>query len=39
PYTLVKDTRTNFETNNVDKVLEGDLDDFIDAYLTYNISS
>ncbi|MEX0668369.1 MAG: peptide chain release factor 2 [Candidatus Saccharimonadales bacterium] len=39
PYTLVKDTRTNFETNNVDRVLDGDLDDFIDAYLTYNISS
>lgn len=37
PYTLVKDTRTNYETNDAEKVLEGDLDDFIDAYLTSQI--
>jgi peptide chain release factor 2 len=31
PYKMVKDHRTNFESGNPDKVLEGDLDDFIDA--------
>lgn len=33
PYTLVKDTRTNYETPNVDKVLSGDIQEFLDAYL------
>lgn len=33
PYTLVKDTRTKYETNNAQGVLDGDLDPFIDAYL------
>lgn len=33
PYTLVKDTRTNFETSNVDKVLDGDIQDFLEEYL------
>lgn len=33
PYTMVKDHRTNFETGNGDKVLDGDLDPFILAYL------
>lgn len=33
PYKLVKDTRTKFETVNIDDVLDGKLDDFIDAYL------
>ena len=33
PYSLVKDTRTGVETSNVDKVLDGDLDQFIEAYL------
>ncbi len=34
PYTLVKDTRTKHETNNAQGVLDGDLDPFIEAYLT-----
>ena len=34
PYTLVKDTRTAFETSNVNAVMDGDLDGFINAYLT-----
>lgn len=33
PYTLVKDTRTKFETNNAQGVLDGDLDAFMEAYL------
>ncbi len=33
PYTMVKDHRTNYETGNGDKVMDGDLDDFISAYL------
>lgn len=35
PYKLVKDTRTDFESTNPDAVLDGDLDDFIDAELKY----
>jgi peptide chain release factor 2 len=33
PYKLVKDLRTNYETSNVQAVLDGDLNDFIKAYL------
>ncbi len=33
PYTLVKDTRTGYETGNVQGVMDGDLDGFINAYL------
>ena len=33
PYTLVKDTRTNYETSNVDDVLDGEINDFLEAYL------
>lgn len=35
PYKLVKDHRTDFESSQAEKVLEGDLDDFIDAYLRW----
>jgi peptide chain release factor 2 len=34
PYQLVKDTRTAFETSQIDSVMDGDLDGFINAYLT-----
>ena len=33
PYKMVKDLRTNYETGNVNAVLDGDLDGFIKAYL------
>lgn len=33
PYKMVKDHRTNIETGNVTRVLDGDIDDFIEAYL------
>jgi len=35
PYTMVKDTRTAAETGDVNRVLDGDLDLFIDAYLRH----
>jgi len=34
PYKLIKDLRTNYEETNVEKVLDGELDGFIEAYLT-----
>ena len=34
PYQLVKDHRTNFEDGNIDNVMDGDIDGFINAYLT-----
>ena len=33
PYSMIKDHRTNVETSNVNKVLDGDLDLFIESYL------
>jgi peptide chain release factor 2 len=35
PYTLVKDHRTNLEKGNVQAVLDGDIDDFIQSYLRF----
>jgi peptide chain release factor 2 len=35
PYKMVKDHRTNIETGNVNRVLDGDIDDFIEAYLLH----
>ena len=34
PYTLAKDTRTGYEMTNINAVMDGDLDGFINAYLT-----
>ena len=33
PYTLAKDHRTGFESSNIDAVMDGDIDGFINAYL------
>ncbi len=35
PYTMVKDHRTNFESGNVDAVMDGGLDGFINAFLKW----
>jgi len=37
PYKLVKDHRTSFESTNPDKVLDGDLDGFMDAFLRWRV--
>ena len=36
PYTLAKDTRTGFENSNINAVMDGDIDGFINAYLSAN---
>ena len=33
PYSLIKDHRTGYEVGNVQRVMDGEIDDFIDAYL------
>jgi len=38
PYKMVKDHRTNFETQNIDAVLDGYLSDFMEAYLSWRVS-
>ena len=35
PYTLVKDHRTNFSTGNIQAVMDGEIDDFIESYLHF----
>ncbi len=39
PYQLVKDHRTDHQTGNVEAVLDGDLDPFIEAYLRYRMKA
>ena len=39
PYKLVKDTRTKYEETDVEAVLDGEIDGFIDAYLEMLIGS
>lgn len=38
PYKMVKDHRTGFEVGNVDSVMDGDLDGFVEAYLKQEMS-
>lgn len=38
PYKMVKDHRTGFEVGNVDSVMDGNIDGFIEAYLKQNIN-
>ena len=33
PYTMCKDHRTNFETSDIERVMDGDIQDFINEYL------
>jgi peptide chain release factor 2 len=35
PYTMVKDHRTNMETGNLQAVMDGEIDEFIQAYLSH----
>ena len=37
PYTMVKDHRTNYEVGNVEAVMDGDLDGFMESYLKSNL--
>ena len=37
PYTLVKDHRTNYEVGNVESVMDGNIDGFIEAFLKWNM--
>ena len=37
PYNLIKDHRTNCETSNIQKVLDGNIDEYIKEYLLFNM--
>ena len=37
PYNMVKDHRTGYEVGNIQAVMDGNIDDFIEAYLKYSI--
>ena len=37
PYTMVKDHRTNYEFGNVQAVMDGDIDGFMESYLKMKI--
>lgn len=37
PYSMIKDHRTEYETSNVQSVLDGNIDDFLDSYLRWII--
>ena len=37
PYNLIKDHRTNFETSNIQKVLDGNIDEYIKQYLLFKM--
>ena len=39
PYRLIKDHRTKYEEGNVEAVLDGDLDSFIEAYLLTTVEA
>jgi peptide chain release factor 2 len=39
PYQMIKDHRSGLEVGNVDPVMDGDLDDFIKAYLLWSRSN
>lgn len=39
PYTMVKDLRTGYEVGNIQSVMDGDLDGFVDSYLRSQITS
>mgnify|MGYP004732996831 FL=1 len=36
PYTLAKDARTGYEDGNIQAVMDGEIDGFINAYLKMN---
>jgi peptide chain release factor 2 len=37
PYSMVKDHRTDHETSNVNAVMDGDLDEFMESFLKWNV--